>query len=966
MEGRTRGISRTGGGAALRALLAFVLAIGLMPFAPGVAFAGDGGNDFAVSRTVELDGDGDIALRANDALNAAGTGSEIDPYIVDSADALQNAINGAEAGSKIHIRLNGNVSGVGLLNVAEGKAITLDLNGHTLEFAENGNGARNYFQVLKGTLNLVGTGTVKEKTDGAYYAPVMIFGSETDTASYSVVNVGEDVTLEGWSGLFVNGTAGSGSRHAFGVEILLEGAVNSVRDVSGDAGHGIYINGTNQDIEGNVPQITLSDTSRVKSLGNGIYAAGYAVWNLAGNVEAPDALSIKSGDFTITGGKYHSTGAYANPAANGNGSENTGAALSITSNDGYAKRTNVVVTGGEFVSDNGYAVYEGIATKQDGTGAAASSYATLSIRGGKFTGASGRGDLEIATAANKKIVTGGVFSSSTSDEYLAEGYELEYDEASESYVPSVTDPVAVVDGVKYPSLEAAIEAAPLGGTVTLIKDVVLDATGKTNNQGVLTIKKDVVIVGNDHKITAEKVEYQKPNDGGPSMVNIESGANVIIKNLTIDGADENGNAATKHGLNVYEAGEVVVENVTISNNRWYAIVNNASSVDAVHLKTSGNRWGINVEGKLGKASLKLADSVIEEDASVVFENSGTAKNKLTASIESGTYNYLSNKGGSDELDLTISGGKFATDDVEGVLDIADYVADGLEWDPVTGEVKKPAPPVITKPSYDVTVDQPANGTVELSSTTAKEGQKVTVTVKPDEGFELASLVVADEDGNALKLELSADGTYSFEMPAGDVTVHAAFECDGGELCPSHGFTDVDQEQWYHAAIDWAVENRVLNGIGGTTLMMPDGKTTRAEMAQVLWNVEGRPAATEEEAFSDVEEDDWFYGAASWAAQEGIFEGYDGEFDPDGVLTREQAAAVLMRWTEMNGGDVSGRADLSKFPDADSVSGWAVDSVKWAVESGVLQGVESSGVITIDAQGTATRAQIAALMMRLDA
>ncbi|HIT52039.1 MAG TPA: S-layer homology domain-containing protein, partial [Candidatus Aveggerthella excrementigallinarum] len=200
--------------------------------------------------------------------------------------------------------------------------------------------------------------------------------------------------------------------------------------------------------------------------------------------------------------------------------------------------------------------------------------------------------------------------------------------------------------------------------------------------------------------------------------------------------------------------------------------------------------------------------------------------------------------------------------------------------------------------------------------------------------------------------------------AGDVTVHAAFECDGGELCPSHDFTDVDQSQWYHAAIDWAVDNDVLQGVGDG-LMLPDGDITRAQMAQVLWNVEGQPAAAEGEGFSDVSEGDWFAGAVAWASQEGIFVGYDGAFDPDAELTREQAATVLMRWAESNGEDVSGRADLSGFPDADGISEWAVESVRWAVDAGVLEGVANpDGTTTVSAQGTATRAQTAALMMRL--
>ncbi len=278
-----------------------------------------------------------------------------------------------------------------------------------------------------------------------------------------------------------------------------------------------------------------------------------------------------------------------------------------------------------------------------------------------------------------------------------------------------------------------------------------------------------------------------------------------------------------------------------------------------------------------------------------------------------------------------------------------------------------------EPSYDVTVDQVENGSVSVSPEKAKEGDEVTITVKPDAGFELESLAVADEDGNELEPTANAAGTYSFEMPAGDVTVTASFACDGGALCPSHGFTDVDQSQWYHAAVDWAVEAGVLHGIGGTALMMPDGEITRAQMATVLFNVEGADVGSAQamEDYADADPNAWYAGSLAWAVDQGLFYGWDADgasyIDPDGALTREQAAAVLMRWTAMNGDDVSGRADLSAFPDTDRVSGWATECMQWAVAEGVLQGVEQDGgERALAAQGSATRAQTATLMMRLTA
>src|SRR5699024_8831149 len=183
------------------------------------------------------------------------------------------------------------------------------------------------------------------------------------------------------------------------------------RDIRADGGHGVYINGQNKDMTGNVPEISLGATSSISSLGNGIYAARSAAWNIAGPLPAPDSLSIPSGLFAISGGTYHSTGDFADPAAaNGNGSENTGAALSITSNDGYAKETKVTVTGGTFISDNGYALYEGIAVGKDNEGqdkpAAEASFATLDIKGGSYQGNASKGDANITTALNKQVISG--------------------------------------------------------------------------------------------------------------------------------------------------------------------------------------------------------------------------------------------------------------------------------------------------------------------------------------------------------------------------------------------------------------------------------------------------------------------------------------------------------------------------------------------------------------------------------
>ena len=270
-------------------------------------------------------------------------------------------------------------------------------------------------------------------------------------------------------------------------------------------------------------------------------------------------------------------------------------------------------------------------------------------------------------------------------------------------------------------------------------------------------------------------------------------------------------------------------------------------------------------------------------------------------------------------------------------------------------------------AYGVAVADCEHGKISAEPAKAAKGDTVTVTVTPEEGFEVRAVNVTDAGGKAVEVSRNADGTFSFVMPAGNVTVSAVLGCDGGALCPSAGLTDVDQSQWYHDAVDWAVSTGVMTGFGNG-LFGPDVDLTRAQMAQILWNVEGRPAVDYPIAFGDVSGEDWFHGAVAWAASEGIFEGYgagSGLFGPEDALTREQAAAVLMRWAAFRGEDTSARADLSAYPDADDVSEWAVECMSWAVAQGVIAGVGlPDGTLELDPLGTASRAQTATLMMRL--
>ena len=325
---------------------------------------------------------------------------------------------------------------------------------------------------------------------------------------------------------------------------------------------------------------------------------------------------------------------------------------------------------------------------------------------------------------------------------------------------TTTGKQAMVNGVTYNTLEKAVSEANPGDTVVLLNDVVLNGTDKQNNDGLLTINKSIILDGNGKTITAENVTVD-PDGKGPSMINIQNTENVTIRDLTIDGAVQN-NPTTKHGLNIYDSDNVTVENVMIRNNRWYAAVVNGSELTVNDLTTEKNQWGINVDNTFDDegASLVIKDANIEEDASIVIEKTVS---KPKAKIENGQFQYIVNKADLTKESLTISGGKFATGEYEEAVDISDYLAPGLIWSSNGAVVKKPSSSgggggSVT--TYAITVEDSENGQVEANRTSASRGSSITLTVTPDEGYELSSLTVTDADGNEIEVTEN-DGTYRF-------------------------------------------------------------------------------------------------------------------------------------------------------------------------------------------------------------
>ena len=261
--------------------------------------------------------------------------------------------------------------------------------------------------------------------------------------------------------------------------------------------------------------------------------------------------------------------------------------------------------------------------------------------------------------------------------------------------------------------------------------------------------------------------------------------------------------------------------------------------------------------------------------------------------------------------------------------------------------------------YTVSVEDTDNGSVKVSPTRASKGSTVTVTVKPDEGYELDELTVTDKNGDSVKLTDKGDGKYTFKMPASKVTVEAVFTAVEPEP-EGLPFTDVTSGDWFYDAVAYVYDKGMMEGTTDTTFA-PTMNLTRSMIAQVLYNLEERPEAPGAAGFPDVAAGAWYADAVNWAAARGIVKGYDtGAFGPEDSVTREQLAAILYRYAQAKGYDTTqGGMAVREFSDSASISDWAQEAMAWAVNAQVLSG-KGNGVL--DPQGTATRAEVAQMLM----
>ena len=258
-----------------------------------------------------------------------------------------------------------------------------------------------------------------------------------------------------------------------------------------------------------------------------------------------------------------------------------------------------------------------------------------------------------------------------------------------------------------------------------------------------------------------------------------------------------------------------------------------------------------------------------------------------------------------------------------------------------------------------------NGSISISNTSASKGDLVTITVKPDTGYDIDTVTVTDKNGNQLRLTEKGNGKYTFVMPGSRVFIEATFkksensETDSEFINP---FYDVSEENWFYQAVKYVYQNGLMSGTS-KTMFSPNQNMTRGMVVTVLYRMENQPDISTLNPFIDVEQDKYYHNAVIWASENSIISGYgNGTFGPDDNITREQFVSILYRYAKYIGMDTKQSADMEKlsyYKDADEISSYALEPFYWAITNRMINGTSES---ELSPKEFATRAQVAEIIM----
>ena len=794
---------------------------------------------------------------------------------------------------------------------------------------------------------------------------VIVTGESASAASYGIDAVGA-VTIENGT---VNATSGEAGGNSVGIYTLNSVTING-GDVTATAGDAV---GSSYGINtANISTSIIVNGGTVTATSGEAYGDSCAIF-----AESQTSASAASSSVTINGGTV--TARAGN--AVGRGWYSCGIKIEgfLTITDG-----TVIAVAGDAIgagtkascgifSFKNVAISDGDVTGIGGTGEYSWGIACndiLTIKGGTVVGKGGPlagANIQYSAGINgmgKVEISGGTVTGTGGDTEAGDSFGICTGDTTSYNVVTVSIKDATVTATGGTAASGNSSGISATNTIADVKVTIEDATVTTTGGTAGT---------GSYGILAETTASDKSAD-----VTI-NGNSVVRANMTgeegVDGKTIRGKTIERENGIVFENGEGTVygtvtlqEDLTVGADESLTIPQDATLIipEDVTLTNSGtmtNNGTIDNQGTLTiEPGGNLAGDVTGNQA--IYKVTGVTLNRSNLSLTAGGAAWLraavqpdnaANKmvtwSTSDASIATVTDG-VVTAVAPGTAVITATAADGSGASAsCTVTVSSYLPPA--NPNYKITVEATQGGTVTADPTAAKAGATVTLTPAPDAGYQVGAVAVTDRFGDAVAVTENADGTYTFTMPNGQVTVTVTFE-----QAPLP-FPDVTEGDWFYDAVRYAYETGLMDGVGDN-LFAPNSQTTRAQLVTILYRLEGEPEVSGTSGFTDVEAGTWYTDAVAWAAANGIVNGTtDTTFAPGEDITREQLVTVLYRYVESKGYDVSASADLSGYPDAGQVQDYAQPAMAWAVAEGIVEGVDG----TLNPTGDATRAQIATILMR---
>ena len=741
---------------------------------------------------------------------------------------------------------------------------------------------------------------------------------------------------------------------------------------------GIITNGTDSDIN-----LTLQNFNLSVPNGRGIYFPSSGSVKIENSVINAKHFGVQvcAGSLTVSGDKTAITATGAPQAkVENDGPIDDGAAVSIVNRAGYKDLGKVQILGGAFAASN----------------------ASKAVKAYSFNNTNKAEDAW-NNAADTVSITGGYFTTDPSD-YVTGGLTGVPSNRTDKYVWTVgkkSETKAEV-AIGEPTVDTSNVTTNTDADKKLLEatKTALSSTEVEGN-GIATA---AAVVANNNTVTADTGVVSQLKEATKDNAVTAENTNIVIQtymDMTITGVDASSEKKTIT-VDIQPMYRTVATTADVKNGD--EIVLEGEDSKAVNAVQIGNPQKLTVSGET-TVSIQLPNGfVTDETAKIFVQHKGYEYEATVTKDNTGVYTAtFTNPHGFSPFTISMTSQAVAqigetkytslqdavnavaangtieiiggTSPYTGTANKTFTVKNSTSADiTVNGQTIKPTKSYTFKythssggssggsssgkTTYKVTTSAVNNGGVNASPSSAEKGATITITLSPDKGYKLDKLTVTDGSGKTVSTVKKSDTVYTFTMPASAVNVGVSY-VKATETPSKTKFNDVSANDWFASAVDYVTGKGMMNGTADNTFS-PKANTTRGMVVTVLYRLENQPS-TSAASFTDVASGAYYANAVAWANANGIVSGYgSGKFGPNDKVTREQLAAILYRYAQYKKYDVSGAKSLDGYTDAQSVSSYAVPALQWANAAGVVTGKSGN---KLDPKGNATRAEVAAMLMR---